>query len=80
MQNITSVVFLILLLLIAFVMNGCAQQPEIKYIDRPYEVKVPVKCVVPKAKCNFNKPTDTEVISSMLKCIVDMKHNQEVCQ
>ena len=55
-------------------------EPEVKYVDVPYEVKVPVKCVVPEANCTFNRDTDTEVIASMLECIIDMKHNEEVCK
>lgn len=60
-------------------LTNCTRQPEIKYVDRPIEVKVPVQCVVPKANCNFNKPTYTEVIDSMLQCIIDMNHNEEIC-
>ena len=70
-------------LLIAFAVltiQACSVKPEVKYIDVPYEVKVPIKCVVPKAQCDFNRTTDTEVINSLVECIVDMKHNEEVCK
>ena len=73
------------LLSIAFVIltiatfSGCASKPVVKYVDKPYEVKVPVKCIVPDANCTFDRETDTEVISSLLECIIEMKRNQEVC-
>lgn len=69
--------------MIAFVVltiQACSTKTQIKYVDVPYEVKVPVKCVVPKAECDFNRTTDTEVINSLVECIVDMKHNEEVCK
>lgn len=80
MRLLSSWLTIILLLVVAITLPGCTAKPEIKYIDVPYEVKVPVKCVVPKSKCDFNRTTDTEVISSLLECIVDMKHSQAVCQ
>jgi len=63
--------------------SGCCIgtcEPEIRYVDKPYEVRVPVKCVVPKAHCDFNRTTDTEVISSMLECIINLKRSEKVCQ
>jgi len=60
--------------------QACNARPEIKYIDKPYEVKVPVKCKVPDSNCSFNRETDTEVISALLECIVDMKRNEDVCK
>ena len=61
-------------------MTACSSQPEVKYVDKPYEVKVPVKCIVPDANCSFERKTDTEVVSSMLECIIKMKHNEEICK
>jgi len=60
--------------------TACSCKPEVKYVDKPYEVSVPVKCIVHDSNCSFNKPTDTAVISSMLECIIDMKHNEERCK
>ena len=40
---------------------------------------VVVKCKVEPITCDFNKKTDTEVISSMLECIIDQKRALEVC-
>ena len=67
---------------ITMIYSGCTcnTKTQIKYVDRPYKVYVPVKCKVPKAKCDFNRTTDTEVISSLLECIIEMKRNEEVCQ
>jgi len=55
-------------------------KPKIEYIDREVIVNVPVKCRVPKIKCNFNRETDTEVVASLLECITDLKRNSEVCK
>ena len=61
--------------------TACSQnKPVVKYVDKPYEVKVPVKCIVPDTNCSFNRKTDTEVISSLLECIIKMKRNEEVCK
>lgn len=63
------------------IIQGCScPKPKPIYIDRPIEVLVPVKCVVPDANCTFNRETDTEVISSLLECIIDLKKNSEVCK
>ena len=62
-------------------LTACSsKQVEYKYIDVPYEVKVPVKCVVPDTYCDFNRTTDTEVIDALLECIIDLKKNSEVCK
>jgi len=79
-STIKSALFAILTMM---TFSGCCIgtcDPEIKYIDKPYKVNVPVKCIVPDANCSFDKNTSTEVISSMLECIIDMKHNEEVCK
>lgn len=60
--------------------QACSVKPEIRYVDKPYRVNVPVKCIIYDANCSFNRPTDTGVISAMLECIVDMKHNEEKCK
>jgi hypothetical protein len=79
-RSITLLVYIVVLVSILISFTGCTCEPQIKYVDKPYEVKVPVKCIVPDTNCSFNRPTDTEVISSLLECIIDMKHNQEVCK
>ena len=59
--------------------NACCK-PEIKYIDKPIYIDIPVSCIVPDANCSFNRDTDTEVISSLLECIIEMKENEKVCK
>jgi len=61
------------------ILGTCPKPPPI-YVDKPVKVYVPVKCIVPDANCTFNKETDTEVIQSLLECIIDMKHNEKVCK
>ncbi len=61
-------------------MTACSCKPEVKYVDKPYRVNVPVKCIVPDANCSFDRPTYTEVVSSMMECIVEMKRNEELCK
>lgn len=68
------------MLFIVSTITACSTKPTIKYVDRPYKVNVPVKCIVPDANCSFNRDTYTEVINSMLECIIDMKHNEKVCK
>lgn len=71
---------MLLVVCVTLIMTACSFKPQVKYVDKPYEVKVPVKCVVPDANCSFDRETDTEVIAAMIECIVDMKHNEEVCK
>lgn len=59
--------------------SGCTRT-VIKYVDKPYPVEVPVKCVVPDVNCSFDRGTKTEVISSMLECIIDLKKAGKVCK
>ena len=70
---------LFLMIFVLMVISGCSDK-EILYVDRPVEIKVPVSCVVPETKCDFKKDTDTEVITSMLMCIEDLRKNSEVCK
>jgi hypothetical protein len=61
-------------------MTACSDQPTIRYVDKPYAVNIPVKCIVPDVDCTFNRETDTEVIASMLECVVELKRASEVCK
>ena len=70
-----------LIVLSILTLTACSKcEPKIVYRDRPYEVKVPIKCVVPKTECDFNRTTNTEVISSLLECIIELKNNSEMCK
>lgn len=72
-------VFLIALSLLT--LTACSKEPPKPiYIDRTIEVKVPVKCVPKDVNCSFDRPTYTEIISSYLECIVDLKKSMDVCK
>lgn len=71
------------LLAVVLIFTGCFCEPKVetRYVDRFTEVKVPVKCVVPKTVCSVDSnATYTEVVSSMLKCIADLREAQKVCE
>lgn len=57
--------------------SGCAEKV---YIDRPVEVKIPVKCVVPEVKCYPGQDTYTGEIREMRLCIERHKEASEVCK
>lgn len=61
------------------ILTGCSSK-EIVYKDRMVEVLVPQKCMPPLVFCDFNRTTDTEVVGSLLECIVDLKRNSELCR
>lgn len=63
---------------VALSFSACSNK-ELVYVDRPIEVKIPVKCEVPKVECNFNQTTDTEVIQSLYICAKELKRSIEVC-
>ena len=58
--------------------SGCGQ--KIVYIDKPVEVKVPVKCKVPNVKCSFKAKTYTGIISKLVECIEKKNAAIKVCQ
>lgn len=59
------------------VISGCADKV---YVDRPVEVKVPVKCIVPDVLCRPGQATYTEEIREMRLCIERYKQASEVCK
>ena len=67
------------LLMISVVLgiSGCTEKV---YVDRPVEVKIPVKCVVPEVKCYAGQETYTEEIKEMRLCIERYKQAVEVCR
>lgn len=67
-------------LLIIFVMLAISGCTEKVFVDRPVEVKVPVKCVVPEVVCNAGQPTYTEEIREMRLCIERYKQASKVCR
>lgn len=68
---------LLIVLALLGISTGCAEKV---YVDRPVEVKVPVKCVVPEVKCFPGKATYTEEIAEMRMCIERHKQAAEVCK
>ena len=79
-SRISSTVFAILSIA---TFSGCCIgtcEPIVKYIDKPYAVEVPVKCKTPDVNCSFNRDTDTEVISALLECIIELKKSSDVCK
>ena len=66
------------ILFVALLFSACSNK-ELVYIDRPVEIKVPVKCNIPETHCDFNKSTDTEVITSLRTCIEDLRQSIKVC-
>ena len=68
-----------LMVSVALITTACCD-PKIEYVDRPVEVKIPVKCRVPDTYCDFNRTTDTEVMASMLECIIELRKASEICK
>ncbi len=71
-----------LILFALMVFSGCTCSPVevVKYVDRPYEVKVPVACVVPDVTCDANQTTYTGIVKEMRLCIERYKEATEVCR
>ena len=61
-------------------LTNCSLCEREIYVDRVVKVNVPVRCSVPYVGCDFNRSTDTEVISGLLECIVNLKRANEVCK
>lgn len=57
--------------------SGCTEKV---YVDRPIEVKVPVKCKVPEVKCFPRQSTYTEEIKELRMCVERHKQAAEVCK
>lgn len=75
MIALISKMLLMSLVLLSF--SGCAE--KIVYVDRPVEVKVPQKCVVPEVHCEFTG-TYTERVSKVEICIANFNKAIEVCR
>lgn len=67
----------LLTIFVVLVISGCADKV---YVDRPIEVKVPVKCTIPDVVCYAKQPTYTEEIKEMRLCIERYKQASEVCK
>lgn len=71
---------LLLMIFVTLLFSGCSAKKEVVYMDRIVEIKTPIKCETPKVSCNFNKPTDTEVLNEMRYCIDKLKKANGVCK
>lgn len=67
-------------LLMIFVMLAISGCTEKVFVDRPVEVKVPVKCKVPEVKCFPGQNTYTEEIKELRMCVERHKQAAEVCK
>lgn len=68
---------MLLMSLVLLSFSGCAE--KVVYVDRPVEVKVPQKCVVPEVHCEFTG-TYTERIRKVEMCIAEFNKAIEVCR
>lgn len=71
---------ILVLLSISVLFGGCYNQPEpeIRTVYKTKEVKVPVKCKVPKIDCNF-KGEGFDPTIRLLECIQLQKRALEAC-
>ena len=75
----SKILLVLVALLISITFSGCGE--KIVYVPEPYEVRVPVKCIVPDTDCTITKEmNDSEVVIELMKCIIDLKKAQEVCK
>lgn len=72
----TKMKWIVMLLMVA-VLSGCTEKI---YVDRPVEVKIPVRCKVPEVKCYAGQDTYTGEIREMRLCIERYKEAAEVCK
>jgi len=68
-------------LLILMVFSGCSLADTRVYVDRPFEVKVEVPCVVQDVKCNvIAGGSDGQVVLGLATCVVNLKRAAKVCR
>ena len=60
--------------------NGCATKEVVRYVDRPVEVLVETKCIVPKTECEKLSGTIINKLTQSLQCIVNHKESAKICQ
>jgi hypothetical protein len=72
---------LLILLLILTLFSGCFCEPQIEYVKVPYEVKVPIKCVVELPDGEINQSlNESEKYIEVLKYISTLHKNVEGCK
>lgn len=67
---------IISVILTSILFDGCNKEVIVE-VPKPYAV--PVKCVVPDVNCTFSG-SDVEVLEEVMKCIVDLKSANKVCE
>ena len=67
------------MIFVVLTLTSCNKN-KIVYKDRIVEVLIPQRCMPPPVFCDFNRSTYTEVLDSLLECIVDLKRSNEVCE
>ena len=65
---------ILLMIFVLLAISGCTEKV---YVDRPVEVKVPVKAELPKVICYPGKPAYTEEIKELRLCIERYKQVME---
>lgn len=65
------------MIFVMLVISGCTEKV---FVDRPVEVKVPVKCKVPEVKCYPRQGTYTEEVKELRMCVERHKQAAEVCK
>lgn len=68
-----------LAVLIITTFSGCGCEPTVQFVDRPVEVKVPIKCKMPEVQCSF-EGTGAEPAVKAFECISNQKRAMEVCK
>jgi hypothetical protein len=61
------------------IFSGCEWCQRV--VKVPYEVKVPVACVIPDAKepCSTKGKNDVETVIEITRCYFDLKDRAAVC-
>lgn len=68
----------LIILLIGSILTGCTT--KIEYVDRPVEVKVPQKCIIPNISIDLNKTTYTEKVNAMEIYIYELEEAIKICK
>jgi len=72
-------IYKILIMVITILLTGCScKEPEpIRVIETVY-VNIPVKCILPKVKCDLNGNGYVPTVK-LLECVIEQKRALEVC-
>ena len=59
-------------------LTGCAEKTV--YVDRVVEVKVPVRCVVPKVECSKAGVNDAETLADIIRERDELREANKACK